>query len=294
MGLIGLKITCFENMQITIKNVNRLDFYQSVLRQEFAVDYRDETLRIDLSEIQFIDPFGFVFLKIYLEELLARQNELEIILNPAIVNYLVRMDFHEYFRDNSNITFIPDILRTSIAVRDRRDRLLELRQFSVKNDDQVERVVEDLVEIISTRIDYYHKIKEGLWISLSETISNVQLHSQVGIALVAVQTYQTDRGESVLIAVGDQGVGIQRGLKSHGAGLKDEDAIESALEPLITGRDDRGGTGLTDLRDYILENNDALGIRTCNGYLYIKNGNVRKGDCSFLPGTQLSIRLNNY
>ncbi|OGB62524.1 MAG: hypothetical protein A2Y94_07475 [Caldithrix sp. RBG_13_44_9] len=281
-------------MRIAIEHFDRLDFYNSVFHNDFFVQFNNEYLQLDLTRIEFIDPFGIMFLKIYLQELLSHQNAVECILNESVVNYLVRMNFQQFFLGNNQLKFHPDLFDIHLKTVTLTDTPIELQEFSVDSDDEVERVVEHLVQIISSRINFYHNIREGLWLSLSESISNVELHSRTGFALVALQTYQTKKGNSILIAIGDDGIGIKKGLKRHGEGLSDQDAIEKALEPRITGRDDRGGTGLTDIRDYIIENNDSLGIRSCEGYLYIKAGQITKGKCSFLPGTQLSFKLNNY
>jgi len=257
-----------------------LNFFSTVFENCFVSDYQDSELLLDLSPVNFIDPFGILFLKIYLHEMLMRGNMITVIFNDYVVNYLVRMNFHKFFENQELIQFQPDLRNITLRRSNLSDTLIELQEFVVQNDDEVESIVEQIVEIVGSRIDYYQQIREGLFLSLSESISNVEVHSQVKKALVILQSYVTSEGNQIVISVGDEGIGIKRGLKYLGEGLSEEDAIEKALEPKITSREGGGGMGLTDIKEYILENNDFLGIRSGSGYLYIKDGSIKKGSCN--------------
>lgn len=267
-----------------------LNYFTSIFKP-FSSNYSKEEIILDLSSVYFIDPFGILFLKIYLYELLNRKNEIIIIFSEdeSLLNYLVRMNFLEFFMERQEIHFRPEVRNRQLTRSDLQDTLIELQEFVVQNDDEVESVVEQIVHIVSNRIDFYQNIKEGLWLSLSESISNVQLHSQTNRAFVILQSYSN---RNIVIGIGDEGIGIKRSLKKIGERLSDEDAIEKALEPLVTSREDRGGYGLTSIKDYVLENNDILGIRSGSGFLYIQNGTIKKGKCSNLKGTQLYLRLS--
>ena len=198
------------------------------------------------------------------------------------------MSFDRHFSSNQNVQFSPDLHEINLRKRNLSDRLIELTDYNVNSDDDVENVTMQIVEIVMQKIDYFDTICDVFQTAISETISNVQVHSGTNISTVCLQTY----GNYIIIAIGDNGIGIKKGLKNEARNLNDEDAIEKALKPLVSGRPDGGGMGLTELKEKIIERNDCLGIRSHGGYFAIENGFIRKGKCAGLPGTQIMIKLN--
>jgi len=251
---------------------------------------RNRHIILDFSLVSFIDPFGMLFLK-YLLETLTLQNKVEIILKSRdVINYLVRMSFPAHFTGNQNLIFKPDLNQISLRTRDLSDQLIELISYPAENDDDVDHITEQIVEIVANRLPFYDDIEDSFQTAISEIISNTQVHSQRNQATVCLQTY----GNSIIMALGDDGIGIRAGLRAHGEGLLDEEAIEKALEPLVSGRPGGGGMGLTELSEKIRMKNDCLGIRSGSGYILIENGVLRKGKCAGLPGTQIMIKLHKY
>jgi hypothetical protein len=228
-------------------------------------------LTLDLSSIRWIDPFGILFLRIILEKLLNQNNILTIIFNNEIVNYIVRMNFNQFFSDNNNIEFNPEIRNITIRRSHLEDRLLELTDFSVTDDDEVENVTDQIIGIVSGRIERYERISDRFRTDIVETISNIQVHSTRYNAMVILQSY----GNSIILVIGDDGIGIREGLKREGEGMNDPSAIEKALQPQVTGRDDLGGMGLTEIVEYVRQYNDKICIRSRGGYFIIENNTSR-------------------
>lgn len=248
---------------------------------------QNKEITLDLTSVTWIEPFGILFLKVLFSMLLENGNKLEVHFNDEIKNYIIRMNLPNFFLGNRSIDFVPEIRNVSLRRNDLANRLMELQSFTVTNDDEVNEVVLRISSIVSRKIPFYQRITDRLELSFSELISNIQVHSQTNTAMVVLQSY----ANSVKLAVGDEGIGIKRGLKQHGHGLEDDEAIEKALEPQISGRADGGGMGLTELVYYIKKNNDEIGFRSGEGYLIIQNNEVRKGLSSYLPGTLVNVEL---
>ncbi|MBN2425036.1 MAG: hypothetical protein JXR46_12180 [Calditrichaceae bacterium] len=274
----------------------KLKFRQSALTFEssaFQINYKIEEIInrqifLDFRSVTFIDPFSMLFLK-YLLDTLSKKNFVKITFDsPDVINYLIRMSFNNHFTYNQNLVFNPDLNHIQIRKKDLSDRLIELTNYTINNDDDVEQITLHIIEIVSSKIQYYDEISDVFQTAISETISNIQVHSTKNIACVCLQTY----GNSVIIALGDDGIGIKASLKNEAINLNDEDAIDKALKPLVSGRPDGGGMGLTELVEKIKNRNDCLGIRSGSGYIFLENGIIRKGKCAGLPGTQLMIKLS--
>lgn len=251
-------------------------------------EIKNREIVLDFSSVSFINPFGMLFLKVLFSTLSVRNQVKAIFKSTDVVNYLVRMSFHNHFTLNENVTFIPSLDDISLRRNELSDRLIELTDYSVNNDDDVDRITEKITEIVAPKIEFYEDISDIFQTAISETLSNVEVHSGLKTATVCLQTY----GNSIIIAIGDEGIGIKSGLKDLSKGLTDEEAIEKALEPLISSRSGRGGMGLTELSDKIKGRNDCMGIRSKGGYILIENGILRKGKCAELPGAQIMIKLN--
>lgn len=266
-----------------------LNFETSAFQFKHPIeDIRNRDIILDFSSLTFVNPFGLLFLK-YLLTTLSRQNKVKIIFKSSdVINYLVRMSFCSDFRKNQNIIFNPNLHGIHLKSRDLSTKLIELHNYSVNNDDEVERITETIIEIVAPKVPFFDDISDSFQTAITETISNTQVHSMSNIVSLCLQTY----GHSVIMALGDAGIGIKAGLKGVAEGLNDEDAIEKALEPLVSGRTGGGGMGLTELIEKIKIRNDCMGIRSRGGYIYAENYFIRKGKCAALPGTQLMIRLN--
>lgn len=129
---------------------------------------------------------------------------------------------------------------------------------------------------------------------ISELVDNFAQHSKRNFAALALQYYP--QPGTLMIAVGDCGVGIRSSLASNRkyAWLKDKPHYIAALEALKPGvsRKAQGGTGFTDVRDGVADLGGELRLATGDEYISVEKGDASYGAMNFdLPGVQLEISL---
>jgi hypothetical protein len=208
--------------------------------------------------------------------------------DPDISNYLVRMRLPDAFESDDRIRFhnVPQVRE-----RDLPGRLVELTSLQVDNDDEVEEQTSRLMEVILTQRPDLRSRHGELSVTISELLSNIQVHSQTREAALAVQAYPQQG--SVVLAFGDGGIGIPGALKPHlGEDLSDVQVIARALEPGTTSRRGLGGMGLTELADIVAEGGEYMAIRSGNGHLVVASEGRREEEaCHPLPGTLVEVSL---
>lgn len=226
------------------------------------------SIQLDLRSIEFVEPFGLVYLYTFLNHL----HDLGVVsisvrTEGNLMWYLGRMDFMNSFADDEWIDFEPDLAELQMERTDRTDRLLEFRTFAVANDDEVWEVAQQMAMIVRAQIPETSELGEQIHLSLVEVVSNIEVHSAVHGGVCVVQTI----GDEVYMAFGDLGVGVPDKIRRLEPGMSDCECIEHALEPGITTRRGRGGRGLTDIRDEIRECGTRFVIRSGSGEVYRTN-----------------------
>ena len=244
---------------------------------------------IELRPLEFVCPFGLVYLYWYVRWLLDTMGarHVDIVLDGAkrdLCNYLKRMRLPDVL--GSRVTIYP-IQELELRERDLTDSLLELNAFRIDDDNEVElRASQTLHVILAQRPDLESR-REHLHLAISELLSNIEVHSHTREAALAVQTYQ-DRIE---LAFGDGGRGIPAALGTRlGSGLTDLEFIRRALEPGISSRPGGGGYGLTQLLEAAQEEGGRLTIRSGRGQLSVgPQGEEAHGSCTPIPGTIVEV-----
>lgn len=261
---------------------------------------------IDLSEVQFIDPYGILGLLeigwylfqdgFYPSLILPRSEE--------VFKYMERLDFFknasELFPLNLDCTRAEEpFFRSSHS-----DVLLETR--IIEGTDDVHSLVEEVRQraetILTTHLKYDANAIDSFVVALSEVCQNIPEHSE-DIGYVGIQKYYYGKklGKNIVkIAVMDLGIGIKKSLGPKYApsakNWSDLEAITLALFKGASRFDDPGrGQGLTQVRKL---------VERWEGKLTIRSGTARTGlapswDTSLLkisslknfPGTQISIIL---
>lgn len=252
-------------------------------------------LRLNLGGVSWVDPFGLVYLDLYVRRLLEWEPELlEIIISKNDVgNYLTRMSFAEEVGRHESVRVRSPTLwfrRGEIG------SLIELERLALGNDDEVDAAVQRLLEVVYSSRSHVAVAQEPLQQALTEILGNVEVHSrhstnQTAEAIVAAQAYRN----GVKLAIGDAGIGIPTRLKRNGAvahSLDDIHALERALEPGVTTRIGRGGMGLTIVSQQVEEDGGHLAIRSGRAHLVVlQKKRTRKGRCHALPGTIVQIHI---
>jgi len=245
---------------------------------------------VHLNSIEFVEPFGLLYLYWFLRQILLRgRHELEVILpdDAGPRNYLARMHLPECLAD-PEVRFTPLKDEWEIVEQDRSESLVELETFSVVNEDEVEDLASRTVEIILRSDPEIGVETELLHLSLAEVISNIQVHSASDHGTLAVQRYDA----RVHMAFGDGGIGIPRALESKvSPGSTDAEVIRMALEEGVTSRPgDSGGLGLSELVFAVQRVGTRINIRSGRGHVCVdRDGYRADDDCREIGGTIIEV-----
>jgi len=223
-------------------------------------DMEGRAIDVDLSKIEFFEPFGLVYAYVVVRQLHADgAREVSVVLPTGDVgNYLDRIDFTRALLALPN-TSLRNLMSSN--KNDRSDRLLEFESFTVSNDDEVEELASRMRRIITTQAPEARAIGEQIHMTLAELISNVEVHSDTREGVAVAQTING----RVHICIADAGVGIPSRIRSLDPTLRDAACIEEATKARVTTRLGRGGMGLTELRTEIREGGGRLSIRSGSG-----------------------------
>ncbi|HUP00427.1 MAG TPA: ATP-binding protein [Gemmatimonadota bacterium] len=241
-----------------------------------------------MNHVEFIEPFGLIYLYWLIRDLLDRGASKVLVELPDsldVRNYLVRMHFPAAVSDLP-VGFRPPIEQLQLSERDLADKLLEVSIFELKNDDQVEDLTQRIFETIVMRGKDLEISGEYLRLGLGELLSNIESHSQSREAIVTVQRYN----QRVQIAVGDGGIGIPAALEGRLGTLSDAEMVLRALDPHVSSRIGRGGLGLPMIVEAVREHGGYLGIRSGAAHVYAGDRGISaRESCSPLPGTLVEI-----
>lgn len=249
-------------------------------------------VRLQLSKLKFVEPFGLVFLYFYVRRLIEMgAEELYLDLGRCQARaYIERMNVCDLLRNMDPRVRVPH--RLPFRRNQLRDRLIELNTYTIDevNDVEGERLAEDLLDLIVHGREEFKDRTEELQLCLQEVISNVTVHSGRNEVVVAAQRYDT----AIYLAFGDAGFGIPNRLRKSGLWGQREDhhAIEHALKEKVSTRAGLGGMGLTMITEVVKERAGHLAIRSGRGHVVVtRDGVARWGKCHPLPGTLVEVQI---
>lgn len=256
-----------------------------------GVDVDGRNVGIELRPVGFIRPFGLIYLYWYIRSLLEEYGarRVDVVLDPHnydLCNYLKRMKLPDVFGDEWPVTIYP-IQNRQLQESDLSDSLVELTSFRVDHDNEVERRTVQTLEVLFTQRPSLYERADQLHYTVSELLSNIHAHSGTRVAVLAAQTY----GATVELAFGDGGIGIPSALRPHlDCNFSDGQYVRKALEPGVTSRVGGGGTGLTQLRETVEEEDGHLVIRSGTGEVVVEGGHPPDVErCRPLPGTLVEV-----
>ncbi len=204
--------------------------------------------------------------------------------NVAARNYLAQQKFWARFN------FDPSTIKAEKLRRFTSSTSLNA-VVDVEKHEGIEEEIADRVRQVLCRNRV--RVNAGLLSELvCELVDNFAQHSGHTLAVVAMQYYPNLR--RIVFAVGDCGIGIRSSLASNPSyayltGHPHYDAILKAFEPLVS-RTPEGGTGLTEVRDEVLNLNGRLTVTTGDGYVIISKGGTRYGQMMHeLCGVQMEL-----
>lgn len=266
---------------------------------EASADLDGSPVSLDLRHVSFVEPAGLCGLAALLEGLTASSQSVSLSLRGGNVPaYLERMDFFRMFegRLETNVDL------SSLEERERHDpgTLQELVNFH--GEEEIPAIIHRISKILENQ-GYLLKERVAVCSTLSEICANAAEHGSSSFgAYAAVQAYHHivsgsgRRGEEVIVAIADGGVGIRETLSRNPSYAEhtetDNDAIRHALEMGVstTGEVGRGG-GLTLVSQIAARNGGSLSIRSGSGRVTVYEKRKNSRHVPPFPGTFVRVSL---
>jgi hypothetical protein len=254
-----------------------------------AVDMSIKKPHIDLSRITFFRPFALIYLGMFLRYHNSQGTSFVVSLpnSSRARNYLARQNFWERFNFNPEVVQRERLrcFSTSTSLND----IIDVeRHYDIA--EEITRQVRDVLARNSV------KVRIGLISEIAcELVDNFAIHSECTLAAVAMQ-YYPNLGR-ILFAIGDCGIGIRASLirnprYSYLAEATHYEAALKSFDPLVSCLSS-GGTGLTEVRDQVINLNGRLILATGDGYVIITKDDIRYGLMAYnLPGVQMELSFS--
>jgi hypothetical protein len=264
-----------------------------------ATQVDGESVVLDLRTVEFVEPAGLCGLAALLEYLTPRCEEVNLALaGRDVPAYLERMDFFRLFggRVRTNV----DVASLEERRRHNPGTLQELINFYTEQ--EIPGIIERISEILENQ-GYRLKERVAICSVLSEVCANAAEHGASSFgAYAAVQAYHhivsgpRRRGEEVLIAIADGGVGVRETLSRNPKYAEhtttDNDALRLALEMGVSGTGEIGrGGGLALVARIAADSGGSLSLRSGTGRVTVYEDRKSSRNVPRFPGTFVRVSL---
>ncbi len=260
-----------------------------------------EMALLDLRGVEFVEPAGLCGLAALLEFLIPRSRLVGLRFSGHdVAAYLERMDFFRIFghRIETNV----DVAALEERRRGNPGTLQELISFH--SEEEIPEIINRISEILTNK-GYGLRERAAICATLSEICANAveHGHSPFG-AYAAVQAYQhivsggreRGRGEEVLVAIADGGVGIRETLSRNSEYAEhtasDNDALRHALKMGVSGTGEIGrGGGLAVVGQIAARVGGSLSLRSSSGRVTFYGDRTNSRNVPTFPGTFVRVSL---
>ena len=266
-----------------------------------ATSVEGEPVSLDLRSVEFVEPAGICGLAALLEFLIPRSEEVSVTLaGRNVPAYLERMDFFRLFGDrvrtNADVASLEDRQRHNPGT------LQELIKFHTE--EEIPGVITRISEILENK-GYRLRERVAICSTLSEICANAAEHGSTedGFgAFAAVQAYNhivsgaRRRGEEVLVAIADGGVGVRETLSKNDRYAEqtttDNDAIRCAMMMGVSGTGELGrGGGLALVAQISGRAGGSLSLRSGSGRVTAYHDRKNSRTVPNFPGTFVRVSL---
>ena len=256
----------------------------------YGIDLTQPRPMVDLSDVSFISPFAVVYLGMFLR--LHNSNGINFDVTPpkerTVRRYLATQNFWERFN------FAPEVIEeerlhrftTSTSLND----IVDIEDKPYIAEDIADSVRELLIRE-NVGVDV-----EEIYVLVSELIDNFERHSTHNFGVFVMQYFHN--AGRLVIAVGDCGIGMRASLSqnprhAYFAEMSHVYAIQRSFEPLVSGELE-GGTGLTEVKEFIKRHKGTLTLSSGNGYFRLDgDGTERYGTkIHDLQGVQIELSID--
>jgi anti-sigma regulatory factor (Ser/Thr protein kinase) len=250
---------------------------------------------VDISNLTFISPLGAVSLLLLLEKL-GDFNHLEVLPpNEMVVSYMDRMNFFQNCSKNIKQSFAKFHDLDALANRNRNDKSKELLEITpIKEKKDIGKIFDATFNILNSNGLSSREVNKVALI-VSEFATNILAHSE-GIGMAAIQTYPSIK--KVVIAIGDNGIGIVRALKPilKSQEVSDLTVINKAFEKRVSSKqEEERGMGLFTVRKktFLDTKKASFFIRTHKGtYKILSNRIEETSEGNYFPGTYILLEIS--
>jgi anti-anti-sigma regulatory factor len=261
-----------------------------------------QSIVLDLRDVEFVEPSGICGLAALLEHMTPRCEEVRMILSGRDVPaYLERMNFFRIFGDRVRTN--ADIASLEERRRHNPGTLQELINFH--DEDEIPGIIERISEILENQ-GYRLRERVAICSTLSEICANAAEHGASSFgAYAAVQAYHhivsgtRKRGEEVIVAIADGGVGVRETLSRNPACAEhttsDNDALRHALRMGVSGTGELGrGGGLALVSQIAARSGGSLSIRSGTGRVTVYEDRKNSRNVPPFPGTFVRVSLPRF
>jgi hypothetical protein len=259
-----------------------------------------EPVVLDLRSVEFVEPSGICGLAALLEFLILRSDEVGLVLSGHnVLAYLERMNFFRIFGDRVRTN--ADVSALEERRRGNPGTLQELVNFH--SEEEIPGIISRISEILENK-EYRLRERAAICATLSEICANAVEHgaSPFG-AYAAVQAYQhivsggrERRGEEVLVAIADGGVGVRETLSRNPKYTEytetDNDSLRHALKMGVSGTGEIGrGGGLAVVSQIAARAGGSLSLRSGAGRVTFYGDRTNSRNVPPFPGTFVRVSL---
>ena len=266
---------------------------------EGASRVNGEPVALDLTSVDFVEPAGICGLAALLEFLIPRSESVFLSLSGRdVAAYLERMNFFRLFGDR--VQTDTDVASLEERQRHNPGTLQELINFH--DEGEIPGIIERISEILENK-GYRLRERVGICSVLSEICANAAEHGASSFgAYAAVQAYNhivsgsRRRGEEVLVAIADGGVGVRETLSRNPKYTEhtttDNDALRHALAMGISGTGELGrGGGLALVAQISGRAGGSLSLRSGAGRITSYADRKNSRNVPDFPGTFVRVSL---
>lgn len=258
-----------------------------------------ERVVLDLRSVEFVEPAGICGLAALLEFLIPRSDTVNLALSGCDVPaYLERMNFFRLFGER--VETDTDVASLEERQRHNPGTLQELINFH--DEEEIPGIIERISEILENK-GYRLRERVGVCSVLSEVCANAAEHGASSFgAYAAVQAYNhivsgpRRRGEEVLVAIADGGVGVRETLSRNPKYAEqtttDNDALRHALGMGVSGTGELGrGGGLALVAQISGRASGSLSLRSGAGRVTAYEDRKNSRNVPDFPGTFVRVSL---
>jgi hypothetical protein len=268
---------------------------------EAAARVDGEMVVLDLRSVEFVEPAGLCGLAALLELLTPRASIVGVRLaGYNVPAYLERMNFFRIF--GHRIETNADVAALEERRRGNPGTLQELVNFH--SEEEIPGIISRVSEILENK-EYRLRERVAICATLSEICANAVEHGRSSFgAYAAVQAYQhivsggreRSKGEEVLIAIADGGVGVRETLSRNPEYAEhtktDNDALRHALTMGVSGTGEVGrGGGLAVVGQISARAGGSLSLRSGAGRVTFYDERSNSRNVPPFPGTFVRVSL---